>query len=218
MIGHRHKIVHEDVVRQRKQLAQYSDAMWLIAHDVVDATDIDAEPGWCLLLNLNDTFAYACADAEEFGLRDASHLQEIYVRYGHGGVIAWAAIRRCTGDPIRVYACYEEALHDLRVKQATEGYCREVFSSPKELPVITAGQRLHGFVEQNGAWWLGYCLELDQTVQGKTRDEAVEELSGVVPLWLDAVWPDKWTTQHSTITTPGDWWFATVKEKKNENS
>jgi hypothetical protein len=213
MIGHRHKIVHEEVARQSKQLVQFNDALWLIAHDVVDATDIDAEPGWCLLLNLNDTFAYACADAEEFGLRDASHLQEIYVRYGHGGVIAWAAIRRCTGDPIRVYACYEEALHDLRVKQATEGYCREVFSNPKELPVIAAGQQLHGFVEQNGDWWLGYCLELDQTVQGKTRDEARYALAEVVPLWLDSVWPGKWTADPGTVTVPGDWWYTTVKEK-----
>lgn len=46
------------------------------------------------LLNMNDTFAYACADAEEVPLGDLPAVLAYWHTYGASGLKAWVAIRR----------------------------------------------------------------------------------------------------------------------------
>jgi hypothetical protein len=56
----------------------------------------DAKP----FLIVNDTFAYACADAERFTPEEMPVLIEAYNRFSYHGLTAWASIKRCY-DPIK---------------------------------------------------------------------------------------------------------------------
>lgn len=52
------------------------------------------DDGWYASLNVNDTFAYASADAESFQLDQAAEIVSLAQRYGGAGVTAWAAHHR----------------------------------------------------------------------------------------------------------------------------
>lgn len=211
--------VYSNSQLQDKQLQRYDAALWLMAHDVVDVTDIDQEPGWCLVANLSDTFGYGCADAEDLGLQDCPHLREIYRQHGHAGVVAWAAVRRCAGDPVEPVATpqYHQALQDLRVRQVKTGYCRRVFSGPQNVPVLQVGQMLRGFVVQDGAWWLGYCLDLDQAVQENSHDAAVANLNEAVDLWVKTFTTEEMSVRAGGVVT-GDWWSCCVTRAETSTS
>lgn len=43
-------------------------------------------------LNMNDTFAYACADSTIIPIGREHEVVEIYKKFGHDGVIAWASM------------------------------------------------------------------------------------------------------------------------------
>lgn len=50
--------------------------------------------GKILMLNMSDTFIYACADSEEFKPEDFPELLKIYEDWGDIGHICWAAKKR----------------------------------------------------------------------------------------------------------------------------
>lgn len=68
-------------------------------------------------LNMNDTFAYACADCEDFELTDLDLIFDLYKKYSHHGVTAWAAVKR-DDTPIKPRATkeYYDALTYIRSK------------------------------------------------------------------------------------------------------
>lgn len=54
----------------------------------------DDEGGVYLLFNMNDTFAYACADAEEVQPEELVKLAGLFVQYNWAALIAWASKKR----------------------------------------------------------------------------------------------------------------------------
>ncbi len=62
----------------------------------------DQPHGWVLCLNMNDTFMYACADAEEFTSKDIPEILKIHDDHGWIGLICWAAKHRGY-DPVVEY-------------------------------------------------------------------------------------------------------------------
>lgn len=50
-------------------------------------------------LNMNDTFGYSCADAEEVIVSEIPEVHRLWKKYGHHGLTAWSAIKRNV-DPI----------------------------------------------------------------------------------------------------------------------
>ena len=61
--------------------------------------DEDDEYKLILTLNMNDTFMYACGDAEEFEDSDIPLISTMYNEFGHDGLTAWASMHRGC-DPI----------------------------------------------------------------------------------------------------------------------
>jgi hypothetical protein len=49
---------------------------------------------FCVHLNANDTFAYACADSERIAVEDLDKLLEVERQYGHHGVTAFMSAKR----------------------------------------------------------------------------------------------------------------------------
>jgi hypothetical protein len=45
-------------------------------------------------VNLNDTFDYASADGEDVTVEEFTFLVDLYEKFGHHGITAWAALRR----------------------------------------------------------------------------------------------------------------------------
>lgn len=75
------------------------------------------DPTTVFTLNMNDTFAYACSDCEDFEMSDLDLIHDLYKRYSFHGVIAWAANKR-DDSPIKPRATkeYYDALTYLRSK------------------------------------------------------------------------------------------------------
>lgn len=53
-----------------------------------------------LVINVNDTFGYACADSEDMTFNDINPVYELYKDFGYDGVVAWVAKNR-NEDPIK---------------------------------------------------------------------------------------------------------------------
>lgn len=72
---------------------------YLAAHDVISFSTYDAKTDtwpdcgqfYTPVVNLNDTFAYACADGEELKDDQIDSLIRMYKEYDYPGIIAWAA-------------------------------------------------------------------------------------------------------------------------------
>jgi hypothetical protein len=71
-----------------------------------------------ILVNMNDTFAYACADAEEVDIIEVQTVKDIYDRFIWDGVIAWAANKRkVTPIEERITTTYKMAREFLETTQ-----------------------------------------------------------------------------------------------------
>lgn len=55
-----------------------------------------------LHLTCGDTFAYACADAEPFGLDDLPEIDRLWKAHGYSGMVAWIAHKR-QQEPVKEY-------------------------------------------------------------------------------------------------------------------
>lgn len=49
----------------------------------------------------NDTFYYACGDAESIQLEEVEHLEHIYNTFGEDGVVAWVSKKRGGLSPLK---------------------------------------------------------------------------------------------------------------------
>lgn len=52
---------------------------------------------------MSDTFAYACADAEEFSKEDLPSLLTLFEKFSSDGLTAWASSRRNWATPLECY-------------------------------------------------------------------------------------------------------------------
>ena len=68
-----------------------SAAQFLAATGLFFDDDDDMGP-YCL--NLNDTFAWACADAERVAVEDLPRLADLVWQYGYGGMLYWVSEQR----------------------------------------------------------------------------------------------------------------------------
>lgn len=94
---------------------------WLAARDIVFFTTCEPElegwsGGWSAAVSCNDTFAYACADAEFLAPGREAELKALFDKYGWSGVVAWCAKER-NQYPIKEYRSeqYRKALEELGV-------------------------------------------------------------------------------------------------------
>jgi len=83
----------------RRKCEFYEKILWLAARDVVFFSTYNQEKedydGWFHPFILcNDTFGYACADAEEVGEHDVDVLTEVFKKYEWDGVIAFVSKKR----------------------------------------------------------------------------------------------------------------------------
>jgi hypothetical protein len=53
--------------------------------------------GWGQTLNLNDTFAWACADGEPVSDADLPRVAQLFYRYGWCGILYWVTREKRTG-------------------------------------------------------------------------------------------------------------------------
>lgn len=91
---------------------------WLAKEDVIFFSGYDAKTDtwpdigeyWSPCVNLNDTFAYACADGERLDDSEIDRLIAAHKQWGYDGVVAWASlIRKCEPIEPRRTAKYHEA-------------------------------------------------------------------------------------------------------------
>lgn len=91
---------------------------WLAKEDVIFFSGYDAKTDtwpdigeyWSPCVNLNDTFAYACADGERLDDSEIDRLIAAHKQWGYDGVVAWASlIRKCEPIEPRRTAEYHEA-------------------------------------------------------------------------------------------------------------
>ena len=70
-----------------------------------------------VLLNMNDTFCYACADAEDVKPEDFELLSELYKKFDYDGLIAFVANRNNI-EPIKsiITKKYKQAMDFLKIR------------------------------------------------------------------------------------------------------
>jgi len=80
-----------------------------------------------LALNMNDTFARACADSEDMASIDVPHMLPIIARHGSDALVAYVAVK-CSIEPI-TYKCsqdglkpYEEAKKEILALKESEKF------------------------------------------------------------------------------------------------
>lgn len=79
----------------------YEALMWLASRDFIFFSDYDGRlpehrdnRWWTAIINCNDVFNYASADAQEFELTDTLKLKQIAEAHGWIGIMAYATILR----------------------------------------------------------------------------------------------------------------------------
>jgi hypothetical protein len=98
-----------NLAHMAKELAHYRENMrgyeeiealfWLAARDIVFFATYDEDVhdwtnGFSLAINVNDTFYYASADAEQLKLKDTVSLKRLYQTFGYSGIEAYVAMSR----------------------------------------------------------------------------------------------------------------------------
>jgi len=90
---------------QQNWSEEYENLFWLAARDIVFFATYDEEEenwtdGWSVAVNCNDTFYYACADAEQIAPGEVDKLKEVFDKFSWSGVTAWCAVKRGT-EPLK---------------------------------------------------------------------------------------------------------------------
>lgn len=81
----------------------------LCAHDVAYFYEDHGVPQ--LFLAMNDTFGYACGDAEEVPWADIPAVYALWKQHGHDGLISWVWKRRGTPPLKEILATMPKELH-----------------------------------------------------------------------------------------------------------
>ena len=79
--------------------ARLQALFWLAAHDIIFFSQYNTEKrqydsGFHPCVNCGDTFAYACADAEDIPPGDEEKVKSIFEEWDWDGVVAWIALKR----------------------------------------------------------------------------------------------------------------------------
>jgi hypothetical protein len=100
-------------------LVQAELIFWLLAREVIFLSTFDNDVQdwsnhWYAVVNLNDTFYYATADAESVTLNGLADLKYYFDKYSWDGITAWASFKREGMEPVarlrtkEYYAAMEE--------------------------------------------------------------------------------------------------------------
>lgn len=107
--------------RITRTIEEYEHLFYLASHDVIffstyneDISDWDE--GWYAVVNCNDTFYYACADAKSIAPGREYEVRELFEKYGWSGVVAWCSQERDWLEPIkeRLDENYYNAVQELK--------------------------------------------------------------------------------------------------------
>lgn len=82
-----------------------------------------------ITLNMNDTFAFASADAEDMPTYDIKHVVPLFQQYGHDALNAYAAVKRgydVMDDPSLRTSGYYDAKAKLLVLKSNIPYFMEM--------------------------------------------------------------------------------------------
>lgn len=76
-------------------MSQDSDDIELLtlSNALCEPEDFPDKPG-TLIINLNDTFGWACADAEEIPPDAINEVARLFRDWGHAGILYWVSKRR----------------------------------------------------------------------------------------------------------------------------
>lgn len=89
--------------RIRKFLKILPDEVTNIIAELIESTQLEilceAKEAISMYLNVNDTFYYASADAEDVLISDIPKIYELWKKYDHHGITAWVALKR-NMDPL----------------------------------------------------------------------------------------------------------------------
>lgn len=117
----------EEFLSQYPELSHLFDSDYSIVEVGYDHSDnATRKDGRSLMLNMNDTFLYACADGQLFDPEDIPEILRIYDSYGSVGLICWAAVVRGY-DPVVEYTedqvyqnTWKVMYGDLKIKPTKE--------------------------------------------------------------------------------------------------
>lgn len=96
----------------------------------IDKEQTPQEKTIVLFINLNDVFAWGCADAECFNLKDLEVIFSYYKYWGYDGIIKWASIKRNQkpqkpiADDMKKYSHWDEIMEKL-LENRYDIFCRE---------------------------------------------------------------------------------------------
>lgn len=102
----REQTIRAELDAARREVEQLRAALWLVAHEeafcfaagchpfLVGPMALDPDSGFVLAINVGDTFAYATADCEPFGLDQAPHLVRLMCDGGWQALVRWVAEHR----------------------------------------------------------------------------------------------------------------------------
>lgn len=94
------KMPKYDRTKQLEQkIIEYEQLFWLASREIIFFHQYNEEVktwdrGWYAAVLCNDTFFWACADAEDLAPDQAHKVKAIYEKYGWSGVVAWCAVKR----------------------------------------------------------------------------------------------------------------------------
>jgi hypothetical protein len=89
----------EQAAERNRRLETLDKLFWLASRDIIFFGSYNTAIGkwdehWHPAVNVNDTFYYASADAEDLKEEEIDGLIDVVKKFSHDGVTAWAARRR----------------------------------------------------------------------------------------------------------------------------
>ena len=98
----RHSFYWIEKYRANKEGSKFKDWEEFSLEDLKRVARLMDGIGGYVSINLNDTFAYACAWGLDVKTEDLLPLSEVFNLYGNTGVIAWSSIKEEVSEPIAV--------------------------------------------------------------------------------------------------------------------
>jgi len=94
----------EQAAERNRRIETLDKLFWLASRDIIFFGSYNTAIGtwdehWHPAVNVNDTFYYASADAEDLKEEEIDGLIDVVKKFSHDGVTAWAARRR-NMDPL----------------------------------------------------------------------------------------------------------------------
>lgn len=181
-----------EIEELQKELETLKTLHWLAASDAVffghydeldDQYHTDATYPYLLC---NDTFGYACADAESIWPEDYKKVKQIYEKYGYSGIVAMVSIKRNI-EPIQEW-------QDEEYKKALEEINRN-----SELKLSTPNIKKYPFDNAHDAYWW---------IMRHKNFRGIEYVSPWIDISPHKVNPETKTVEDDTsLNTEVEWWI-----------